>query len=265
MRLRLALLAAAARARRGRRRRRRPSVEIKDAVARVTVIPEDRSDVKVEMLTTNADLPLRSAPWAAATIIDGNLRAPHPRLPQRGDNSCGLGARRRQGRLRRHAPGGRSARPRPSRSRRRRRVRLGRPLGQPRPHNSGCSGWTIADVAGDATLRDSGAGSVGWASAGPPGAALSGAGEHHATAGPPGPRRDLSGAGGGDRRRPQRRHWRPTSPASATSRSPAATPAACRPRSRASAAVEFGGAAESLDASISGLGDIRVKAGDRLR
>ena len=35
-----------------------PSVKIKDAVARVVVIPENRTDVKVEFLTTNAALPL---------------------------------------------------------------------------------------------------------------------------------------------------------------------------------------------------------------
>ena len=35
------------------------SVEIKDAVARVVVIPEARSDIKVEFLTTNPSLPLQ--------------------------------------------------------------------------------------------------------------------------------------------------------------------------------------------------------------
>jgi len=34
-----------------------PSVKIKDAVARVVIIPENRSDIKVEFLTTNASLP----------------------------------------------------------------------------------------------------------------------------------------------------------------------------------------------------------------
>ena len=49
------------------------SVEIRDAVARVTVIPEDRSDVKVEFLTTNADLPLQVRTVGGETIIDGDL------------------------------------------------------------------------------------------------------------------------------------------------------------------------------------------------
>lgn len=51
-----------------------PSVEIKDAVARVVVIPEDRSDVKVEFLTTNRALPLTVTKVGGRTIIDGNLR-----------------------------------------------------------------------------------------------------------------------------------------------------------------------------------------------
>ena len=51
-----------------------PSVKIKDAVARVTVIPEARSDVKVEFLTTNASLPLDIRQVGDQTIIDGDLR-----------------------------------------------------------------------------------------------------------------------------------------------------------------------------------------------
>lgn len=49
------------------------SVEVKDAVARVTVIPEDRSDVKVEFVTTNAKLPLAVRTAGDKTIIDGDL------------------------------------------------------------------------------------------------------------------------------------------------------------------------------------------------
>lgn len=51
-----------------------PSVKIKDAVARVTIIPEARSDVKVEFLTTNASLPLQVRQVGSETIIDGDLR-----------------------------------------------------------------------------------------------------------------------------------------------------------------------------------------------
>lgn len=49
------------------------SVQIKDAAARVVVIPEDRTDVKVEFLTTNPGLPLTIRTEGDKTIVDGNL------------------------------------------------------------------------------------------------------------------------------------------------------------------------------------------------
>lgn len=50
------------------------SVEIRDAVARVTVVPEDRSDVKVEVVRANSRVPLtvRTLP-GGRTIVDGDL------------------------------------------------------------------------------------------------------------------------------------------------------------------------------------------------
>ncbi len=51
-----------------------PSVKIKDAVARVVVIPENRTDVKVEFITTNADLPLSVRQNGDEVIVDGDLR-----------------------------------------------------------------------------------------------------------------------------------------------------------------------------------------------
>ncbi len=49
------------------------SVEVKDAVARVTVIPEDRSDIKIEMLTTNPSLPIEVRSMGDRVIVDGRL------------------------------------------------------------------------------------------------------------------------------------------------------------------------------------------------
>lgn len=49
------------------------SVEIKDAAARVVVIPEDRADVKVEFLTTSPGLPLTVRVEGDKTIVDGDL------------------------------------------------------------------------------------------------------------------------------------------------------------------------------------------------
>ncbi len=51
-----------------------PGVKIKDAVARVVVIPENRSDVKVEFLTTNPSLPLTVRQNGDEVIVDGDLR-----------------------------------------------------------------------------------------------------------------------------------------------------------------------------------------------
>ena len=49
------------------------SVEVKDAVARVTVIPENRTDVKVEFIATNPKLPLKLRTFGGRTIVDGDL------------------------------------------------------------------------------------------------------------------------------------------------------------------------------------------------
>jgi hypothetical protein len=50
-----------------------PSVSITNAVARVTVIPETRSDVKVEIQNANPKLPLQVRPSGSKIVIDGGL------------------------------------------------------------------------------------------------------------------------------------------------------------------------------------------------
>ncbi|MCR5880776.1 DUF2807 domain-containing protein [Phenylobacterium sp. J367] len=72
MRLQLALFAAAA-ATLAAGAAQAASVEIRDAVARVTVIPENRSDIKVEVVAANPRLPLEVRTLGDRTIIDGNL------------------------------------------------------------------------------------------------------------------------------------------------------------------------------------------------
>lgn len=64
-----ALLAAGAAA------AKEPTVEIKDAVARVIIVPEARSDIKVSFKSTSADLPLTVRTDGAKTIVDGGLRS----------------------------------------------------------------------------------------------------------------------------------------------------------------------------------------------
>ena len=225
------------------------------------MIPEDRADVKVEMLTTNAALPLEVRTEGGA---DGHRRRPGHRINDchtRGDHPARLGPRRRRDPLREHAPdgdphaqGGRSSQPDGAVY-----GAVGRAASLDLD-NSGCSAWTVADVAGDATLRESGAGSVRMGSAGRLELRLSGAGSVHATQVRQGLDADLSGAGSvniddlsgpmdGPRLRRRARQGRRR-----------AMPAPCTPRSPAWARVEFGGDAQSLDASISGFGGIRVKA-----
>jgi hypothetical protein len=233
------------------------SVDIRDAVARVTVIPEARDDVKVEFLTTNADLPLQVRTAGDETIIDGDLdrritnchrkqdsyaayvrgvgrvtydNVPQvvirtPRAVQVSANGVVFGAV------------GRSA-----------SLDL---------HNSGCSNWTIADVAGDATIRDSGAGSVKMGQAGRLDLRLSGAGEVHVTRVRQALEASLSGVGSvsiddltGSME----------AKVSGVGKIRVAEGHASAMRASVSGmgSVEFGGDAETLDASISGLGNIRV-------
>jgi len=49
------------------------SVEVKDAVARVTVIPEARSDIKVEVVKANPRLPIVVRTAGDRTVVDGKL------------------------------------------------------------------------------------------------------------------------------------------------------------------------------------------------
>src|SRR6476620_6534969 len=49
------------------------SVEVKDAVARVTVIPENRTDIKIDLIQTNPQLPIEVRTFAGRTIVDGRL------------------------------------------------------------------------------------------------------------------------------------------------------------------------------------------------
>ena len=51
-----------------------PAVEIRDAAVRVTVIPEARQDVKVQLVTTNAALPLTVRNELDHVIVDGHMR-----------------------------------------------------------------------------------------------------------------------------------------------------------------------------------------------
>lgn len=236
-----------------------PAVEIRDAVARVTVIPEDRADVKVEMLTRNAALPLDVRAEGSTTVISGGLAHRIHECHRRGDHPSawvsGIGevtyenmpqvVIRTPKAVIVEAGGavygsvGRSA-----------SLDL---------ENSGCSAWTLADVAGDASLRESGAGSVKMGSAGRLQLRLSGEGNVHATRVLQGLDATLSGAGGvniDDLSGAMQAHVSGVGHIKVAQGHASAVHASVS----GVGSVDFGGDAQSLDASISGFGGIRVKA-----
>jgi hypothetical protein len=235
-----------------------PSVEIRDAVARVTVVPEDRADIKVEMLTNNAALPLRVRTMGSQTIVDGNLEHRIRDCHTRGDHPSawvrGVGEIRYENmpQVVIHTP---------------RAVDVsssgavygvvGRAASL-EMQNSGCSGWTVADVSGDANLRESGAGSVKMGASGRLQLRLSGAGNVHATQ-VRGLDATLSGAGSVDidsLSGPMLAHVSGVGHIKVDQGHAAAVQASIS----GVGSVDFGGDAQSLDASISGFGGIRVKA-----
>jgi len=259
MRLAIALFAAASALCAAGAAAAAPSVEIKDAVARVIVVPEDRADVKVEMITTNGALPLEVRTMGSQTLISGNLahritdcrtRGDHPSAYVRGVGDIHY---ENMPQVVIHTPKAVSVETNGAVY-----GTVGR-SGSIDLNNSGCSAWTLADVAGDVTLRASGAGSVRMGSAGHLKADLSGAGGLHATSVRQGLDAALSGAGsvtienlagpmkadvsGAGHIKIEQGH--------ATTMQASVSGVG---------SVDFGGDAQTLNASISGFGGIRVKA-----
>jgi hypothetical protein len=236
-----------------------PSVDIRDAIARVTVIPEDRADVKVEMLTTNAALPLEVRMQGSETVISGNLAHRLYDCHTRGDHPSawvrGIGEIKYENmpQVLIHTPkavtlaaGGAVY------------GSVGRAASLDL-QNSGCSAWTVADVAGDASLRESGAGSVKMGSTGRLQLRLSGAGGVHATQVRQGLDATLSGAGSvniDELTGSMMAHVSGVGHIKVDEGHAGAVQASIS----GMGSVDFGGDAQSLDASISGFGGIRVKA-----
>jgi hypothetical protein len=235
-----------------------PSVELRDVVAKVTVIPEDRADIKVELLATNPKLPLQVSTIGNRTFVDGGLKHRiHDCHPGRAHPSVGV---RGVGRVDAdampniaiHAP---------------RDVivassgavvgSIGR-SGSLVLEDSGCSAWALADVARQATIRESGAGSVRMGSTGRLDVRVSGAARVHAVRAHEGLEAALAGAGdvevdeiGGPLE----------AQVSGIGKINVAGGRASSVRAQVSGVgkVQFGGVADSLDAAISGLGSVRVK------
>lgn len=255
MGLRIALLAAAAALTAGGAQA--ATVEFHDAVARVTVIPENRQDVRVEVVRPNAQLPLRVSQSGDRTVISGDLGGSMRDCNGKGDG--------RKVRIRGIGAVDWSEMPQVV-IRTPRDVRIdadgavfgsiGR-AGSVEIRSSGCSGWTVADMTGEARIRASGAGSVMMGAADRLDVRLSGAGNVHATRIRRGMDARLSGAGGV-------KVEEITGPVSAdvsgVGRIRLASGRASSLRASVSGigGVDFDGVADSLDASISGLGSIHV-------
>ena len=176
MRLPLALLAATA-ASGAAGAAEAASVEIKDAVARVTVIPENRSDVRVEVVSPNARTPLQIRTFGDRTIIDGNLDRRIHDCRSRGQNISvevrGVGAIgwNEMAQVVIHVP--RDA-----------RVSAGGAVfgsvGRSASltlDNAGCGDWTVANVEGEMRIRQAGSGDTRTGSAGSARLRLAGSGD----------------------------------------------------------------------------------------
>lgn len=158
-------------------------VEIKDAVARVVVIPEDRSDVNVEVVRANPRLPLTVRVAGERTIVDGRLDMVH-RL-----HNCR--ASRETSRVEIRGVGAIAWDEMPQVTIRTPRAvhvdaggavfgAVGRSaslaLGA-----AGCGDWTIANVAGQAKVSQAGSGDMRLGSAGALKISLAGSGDVAAT------------------------------------------------------------------------------------
>jgi hypothetical protein len=233
------------------------SVDIRDAVVRVTVVPEDRADVKVEMLTVNPKLPLEVRTEGGQTIVDGGLRHRINGCHNRSDNPSawvhGVG----------HVD--KDAIPQVV-------IRTPKAVsvassgvvigsigrsGSVELHDSGCSNWTLADVAGDVTIKESGEGALRMGAANRLDLHLSGAANVHAVRVRQAMSALLSGAGGVQL---EELDGSLQAHVSGVGRVRVAGGHATDVHASVSGVggVEFGGVAQSLDASISGFGSVRV-------
>ncbi|MCR5875340.1 DUF2807 domain-containing protein [Phenylobacterium sp. J426] len=258
MGLRIALLVAAALTAAASSAAQAAIVQFDDAVARVTVIPEMRSDVRVEIVRPTAELPLRIAQSGDRTVISGDL----------GSRLRDCNGREDSRKVRIRGVGSISWSEMPQvviRTPRDVRIEadgavfgsIGR-SGSVELQTSGCSGWTVADTTGEAKVRASGAGSVMMGAAERLDVRISGAGNVHATRIRRGMDARLSGAGGV---KVVELNGPVQADVSGVGRIQVSDGRATTLKASVSGigGVDFDGVADSLDASISGLGSIRVE------
>lgn len=234
------------------------SVEVKDAVARVTVVPEDRSDIKIEVIAPNPKLPLTVRTLGDRTILDGDLDHKIRNCHSSADRSWvtvrGVGqvdwAEMPQVVI--HTPKevnvdaggavfgtvGRSA-----------KLNLG---------NSGCGDWTIANVEGPAKISQAGSGDTRMGSSGGLKVRVAGSGDVAAADVHGG--LDVTIAGSGDTSVKSIDGPLEVSVAGSGDVTVGGGRATTMKVSVAgSGDVDFNGSADSLQARIAGSGDVRVK------
>lgn len=214
------------------------SVEIKDAVARVVVIPEDRADVKVEILTTHPDLPLQVRSAGGKWIIDGDLN--------RRIRDCNATMGRTSVRVANLGEVAYDAMPQVV-VRTPRDVRLtagGAVFGSVGKSasldfaNAGCGDWTLANVTGKLSVSEAGSGDVNAGAAGEAAIQIAGSGDvrTQAVSG----RLEVSVAGSGDV-------------------GVASVAGAAKIRVAGSGDVRIAaGRAQKMDVTVAGSGDVRM-------
>jgi hypothetical protein len=235
-----------------------PSVEVKDAVARVTVIPENRADIKIDVIRANPQLPLEVRTFGGRTIVDGRLGRRVRDCHGSGENVSvrvrGLGdiAWRDMPQVVIHTPRdvdvdvgeavwgsvGRSA-----------SLKLG---------NAGCGDWTVGNVEGAMRISQAGSGDTRTGSAGEAKVRVAGSGD--TVVGDIHGRLDVDIAGSGDVNvasvsGPLDVHVAGSGDVKVASGHATAMTVAVA----GSGNVDFRGVAESLKARIAGSGDIRAK------
>lgn len=166
MRLQTTLLAAVAATLCATGAAKAATVEIEDAVARVTVVPENRSDIKIEVFAPNARLPLTVRTIGDRTILDGDL--------DRRIRSCNGSGERARVHVRDLGDVSWAEMPQVTiRTPRDVKVEAGGAVfgsvGRSASldlGNSGCGDWTIANVEGAARISQAGSGDTRMGSSG---------------------------------------------------------------------------------------------------
>lgn len=234
------------------------SVDVKDAVARVTVIPENRSDIKVEIIAPNARLPLQVRSLGDRVIVDGDLDRKIRNC--RGSGEARIVEVRGVGDIAwREMPQVVIRTPRDARVEAGGAVfgAVGRSASLTLS-NAGCGDWTVANVEGQMKIRQAGSGDTRTGRAGSAQIRVAGSG-NVATADIAG-ELDVDIAGSGDVAARSVQGPLKVSIAGSGDVTVAGGRATSMTASIAgSGDVDFRGTAGSLKASIAGSGDVRAR------